>query len=339
MYTYQLQAREFDLRGATFPPFPRQVRVVVDLRPQHLFGGLKGPMSVWVEGSALRLKVNLNTGAQRQILDPPMPRLKVDAHIDSGVLRLRGHRLTYAFRCESEEQLRNAVGTLHLVIPPMLSLALPNPVFAASTLAKVGPVAGRWLQTGGTAPMLVHTPASFAAAVERALKSLPSLLEQANRRLLAAVHYYHVAERLRAAGCSQWEFAAEAILNYCKALEALFGPRWDPMRRQLKALGYGRERIEGTFIPILLLRSHLDVAHVRLRQFEADSLDKVYRFLPAISVAIQDLFGRVLALLANGGFRLRPPPPRRASAKDRRGLARVLESISAKGGRFGAHAG
>jgi hypothetical protein len=177
--------------------------------------------------------------------------------------------------------------------------------------------------------MSIQTEESLKTAISEALVAIPILLSADNRRLLAALHYLHMAQRLGAAGASEWEFMTDVILNYSKVLEALFTSRRDTLRKQLRMLGYSKEQIEGLYIPVFLLRSQLDVAHVRLRQFDPESLDGIYRFLPALGVAMRELMKRVLKSTMKGTFVLKAVPSRRAPRRDQQGLKRVLRSIEA----------
>jgi len=72
-------------------------------------------------------------------------------------------------------------------------------------------------------------------------------------RLLAALHYFHVACRLSRQGVTAGEFLAEMAVNLAKVLEVLFHSRGDGRTRdaarvKLAALGFSEAEIEGDYL-------------------------------------------------------------------------------------------
>jgi hypothetical protein len=246
-----------------------------------------------------------------------------------GYLKVKGNRFSYRFNCQAVDHLTMVMGTLHLTVPAILGLALTDSVTSYSTSAVVGTAKFGWEHRAAAQPFIVATSEGLEAGLDKVFTHFDLMFESTNRRVLAAAHYVHVASRLQEVGTSKWEYMAEVILNYSKALEALFGGRRDGVRRHLKALGYSNREIEGVFIPLSLLRSSLDVAHARLTGFRSTDLEGIYTYLDGIDKPMKDLVWRVLEAVAAGEYHLQPIRNRVLSAKERKAIQRVVASTQA----------
>jgi hypothetical protein len=129
-------------------------------------------------------------------------------------------------------------------------------------------------------------------------------LRSENRRLVAALHYFHVAVRLARVATSPGEFLAEALLNYCKVLEVLFSDSTETVRLRLKELGYASEEIERDYVPAMILRSKIDVAHVSLALFTPHQLATLHRYADRAEGAFRSLLSRVLERFDAGSLDL-----------------------------------
>ena len=125
-----------------------------------------------------------------------------------------------------------------------------------------------------------------------------------NRRLVAALCYFHTSSRLIVAGNSDWEFMAEAVLCMSKSLQILFGETMDDVRKGLREIGYKDDEIEGDYVPILILRNHFDVAHPRLSIFKSDQLKVLYSYLSKSESNFRKLFYDILKLLTKGKLKI-----------------------------------
>ncbi|WP_434479292.1 hypothetical protein [Gemmatimonas sp.] len=143
------------------------------------------------------------------------------------------------------------------------------------------------------------------AKVSDALRCVPELTKESQRRLHAGLVYFHRAARLSDAGSTRWEFLAETVLNLAKSLEALFAPNSqaqnrDPVRAGLAALDLSRSVIETWFIPALLLRNQLDVAHVRLSLLDRGQTIVLARYAEGAIEHFRALFQQLTALASKG---------------------------------------
>ena len=97
---------------------------------------------------------------------------------------------------------------------------------------------------------------------------------------------------------------AESVLNMCKSLEVLFGNSRDTIRGQLSLLGYTTDQIEGDFIPLLVLRSHFDVAHARIAVPKQEKLRVLYAYLTHSEYRLKEFFKYLIARIADDAFQL-----------------------------------
>lgn len=152
------------------------------------------------------------------------------------------------------------------------------------------------------------------------------------RRLLAALHYFHVASRIARRGQTAGEFLPEVLLNLAKTLEVLFPPTGDgntrdAVRSFLEKLGYSESQIEGDFIPAMALRNEIDVGHVEFGVFTMDQLTVLHSYTERAELAFRDMLKRVVARVESGEFEIEPyklkrPSPQAANIIERlRGMA------------------
>ncbi len=154
--------------------------------------------------------------------------------------------------------------------------------------------------------MSIIRPGDVAKHINRAFENLNALRSIQNSRLKAALHYYHTARRLTAVGETVWEFVPEIILNYTKILEVFFGNNRENVRQQLQVLGYDTNKIETSFIPILLLRSHFDIAHAKLSSPQKIDVPDIAKFILNIETIMGDLIKKVIQKSESGEFELLP---------------------------------
>lgn len=100
---------------------------------------------------------------------------------------------------------------------------------------------------------------------------------------------------------------AESILNYCKSIEILFATSEDSrndIRRELAKLGFSEEEIEGDFVPLLILRSYVDVAHPKVAIFKRRHLSVLYQFVSQSEETLRELLRLVIAKVADGSYEI-----------------------------------
>jgi hypothetical protein len=130
-----------------------------------------------------------------------------------------------------------------------------------------------------------------------------TVISAANRRrLVAALFYFHVACRVKREGKIPGEFLAEALLNFHKVLEVLYGPDRVTVRTSLKDLGYTSDEIERDYIPSMLLRDQMDVGHPMLAVLTPRQLDTLHRYADRAERVFRDLLQRLFQAIEAGSF-------------------------------------
>lgn len=324
MLTYQLQPRQIKFRGEA-PPFPSEAVVELTLEPGHLFGGSEGPSRVLVLGSDRRIEFNANTGRFSSTSKPPLAPVDVKLKWKDASLSLRGNSLTYSFVSQDLADLQNTVAAFHYFTPIALTAALPDPVYVVRSSGRLGDVEFGWEHAQGGAAILVANQELIETRLGEALQLLDQLTTSDNPRLAAAFHYFHAAKRLWAVAVSAWEFAAETILNYAKVLEILFGQTREDVRTGLASVPeLGQELVERVFVPVLLLRSHLDVAHPRVARVDLRRRLKLYEFVEALENHFEILLKAASAAVLAGTLTLAPTGELEIDADEQAALDRFL---------------
>jgi hypothetical protein len=220
-------------------------------------------------------------------------------------------------------------------LPPLLNLALADPPLVEFVRGQVGPTKFRWEHKPEEWRVHIRTVTStrleeqFATAFE----TLPIFNGTAHRRLAAALSYFHTAVRLSVAGDSPWEFMSETILNYAKCLDILFvtsGTSKDDVRAGLRTLGYMTDEIEGDFVPILILRSWVDVAHPHVAIHKSDELKVLYRYMALTEDRVRHLLLRIIEQLNAGKAVVAPTPDLSLDADEEKDMKRLIAQMESR---------
>lgn len=323
MLTYDLNrfSAVFEDKGKI--KFPSLIKLHVELGPKTLFGMEDGfTRACFTGGKVSEILIDFERGTQgcRNVLKPedfqgkftcPEATSKDGKEVFKEYsLEIAGNVLSLVLNCENDRDFGGLVYFARYLVPASLSLELWESVFVKRIS---GTCEGRpfdlRLATYGNLMSVIH-PDDVAKRINRAFENLNALRFIQNSRLKAALHYYHTACRLTAVGETVWEFVPEIILNYVKILEVLFGNNRESVRQQLKVLGYDTDKIETSFIPILLLRSHFDIAHARLSSPQKINTPEVAKFILNIESQIMgDLIRKVIQKSGSGEFELLPVDP------------------------------
>lgn len=265
--------------------------------------------------------------------DPPLECLEAISKDAETTLALYGNTVTYSFPCDSLAALQESCFDMAYVLPVVLNLGLPDPPVVETVRGMVGPTAFRWeylpeeCQTG----LRTVTKEQLEDFALDALDNVGLFRGIANRRLLAALSYFHSAVRLYTAGHNRWEFIAEAVLNYTKCLEVLFvasSSTMEDVRTELGRLGYDADDIEQNFIPILLLRNSMDVGHHRIDIFPQEDLITMYRYIESREVVFRDLLTRLVNAVKSSSYAVRQPEDLNPSREEKRRVKRLVESMN-----------
>jgi len=300
MLTYLLHERVFRADESKKLEFPNTLIVTAKLAPSTVFGAGDEYSRLVVYQSKANLIWNSNTGRVQCKSDPPLSPLEVIVEGPDTKFSLLGDTLNYTCHCKNLEQLAGCLQGLQFVFPAFLNLKFPDPPVVEHIKGKLGKVDFRWEHSGMIYSFTPQTEEILEKHVAEFINLLPLFSGIRNRRLIAAIYYFYTSSRLLVSGHGQWEFMAECILNLCKALEILFGSQMDSIRIGLAKLEYKEEEVEGDFIPLVILRNVLDVAHPRIAIFPQESLSVLYVYLSNTETRFRTLLEKVIKAVGDG---------------------------------------
>lgn len=306
MLIYRLQERTFDIPQGTQLEFPNDVIVDLKVYPDVPFGGVIGPSRNVVTDAEMHLKVNLSTGrtmaqrANKPLFDTINLALDVaDTHFE-----INGNQVRVKSKCTSLQDLQDLISALFYAFPAVLNIYFPDPPTIIHATGQVGDIPFKWLYKPSQliTSTIVTSKKNQETLVSESLRNVALFSNISNRRLIGALHYFHVACRLLAAGSNQFEFLSEAILNFSRCLQSLFGDRRDSVRKELRKLNYSDVEIETKFISALILRNEFDVAHVSLSILSKEQLKTLHDYSKIAEGSIRELLKSVIEKIKNGEY-------------------------------------
>lgn len=335
MLTYQLQTRVFRIEGGTQLEFPNTAVLEVKFAPGSAFGTEDRPSRTLVRARGATVILNANTGRWVAQSQPPLEPLAVVIESPTSLFSLHGDELRYEFQCSSMDELEGTIAGIKWILPPLLNLEFSDPPILEYVRGSVGQTNFRWEHRPEEwrINMRTVTAAELEKHVASAWENIPLFNGIENRRFAAALTYFHVAIRLCVSGDSPWEFMAESILNYAKCLEILFVTSEnsrDDIRRELNKLSYTDEEIEGDFVPILVLRGWIDVAHPRVAIFKSRDLKVLYRYMALVEQRFRKLLTRVLSAVSDGHYHIAQDADLSLDAREQRGIDRLVEQMEGR---------
>jgi hypothetical protein len=290
--------------------FPNHVHLSIAFNANPGLGGIAPPGQTAAAAAKTTLRWDANIGRSTVHSDPPLPELNLAVSWGPYDLRLQGQNLTVDFDSQTRDGLLSALWTFHYLLPILLSLDFLDAPTVATTSGTVGDAPFTW-QVARTEGLFETTnSARQAEKFRRALDRMASVNGDSNRPLLASLAYFQRGVRLAATGDAAYEFAGEVILNLAKCLQALFPPEAglsrEPVRKGLTRLGLSSEDIETWFVPCLLLRDTLDVAHIRFTSLTADQLRTLQVYSERALGHFRDMLRTVMDSNSEGTFELAP---------------------------------
>ena len=310
--TYQIKAHIFRLLDVGPFTFPNDVLIKMLLGPPEPFGTGNERGRTAVLAVPAKALFDANTG--RHFIQSEKPLTPLEVVIDESpirVVKLKGNVLTIQTRCDSLEEINQLIEALYYGLPILINIEYIDPPFVRLVEGKVGKIQFRWELKDWRAEFETTTQEEQEKKFSKSWLRLSILSNPANRRLIAALHYFHTACRLIASGNSPSEFMSEAILNFSKVLEVLFPASGeqkslDAARSGLKQLGYSDQEIEAKFIPTMSLRNAVDVGHVTLALLTMDEIRTVNAYTEIVERFFRELLQRIIECLEVGSFTITP---------------------------------
>jgi len=307
MLSYRLQKRHFVLIGGQ-ATFPNTVRIEMRLAPATPFGGSVGGGRTTTRAVDARMFFNANNGRTTITSASAFDAVDLTIHHDDMTFTVKGDLLSLLVtNCDSLEDVARLVESVYHLFPALANVEFGDPPAVLQVSGLIGAVQFRWelLELQGEA-----APTTTEQQEERLTRAWDWMLlfgGGKNRRLAAALHYFHVASRLLAAGDSPWEFMGEVVLNFAKTLQALFGDRADHVRTGLLALSYSSDEIEH-FVTVMSLRDEIDSGHIMLSLMDEEQARSLYVFIQGRELRFKVLLKRVLEAAVEGTYRSSEEP-------------------------------
>ncbi len=323
MLTYQVRPRVFRHKPDQELTFPAMCELRFHFQPSQPFGTQAGGGRTAVKGVAASLLMNANSGQQFIQSKEPLSPLSVTLNEPNRTLCLTGSTLSISERFESLKEMQETIESVYFVLPSLVNVPFADPPYIERVDGTVGSSSFGWelkeWQLAVQTTTQEHQEQRFARAWER----MGILAAPHRRRLVAGLHYFHVACRLARVGSTAGEFVAEVVLNLAKTLEVLFPPGGngrtrDAVRAGLRTLGYLDNEIESDFVPAMALRNEIDVGHVELGLFKMDQLKAIHAFTERAEGAYRGMFERLLDSVESGSLDIAPHdlgPPRDEAIK------------------------
>lgn len=311
MLLYQIRPRvfRFDSDQSVVISFPACVEIRFHLKPLQPFGMTAGGGRTAVRSVPARARFNANSGIHTIESQEPLKPLEVTAEDPARVLSLTGNVLSITETFDSLERLRETVESIHFGIPMLLNVVFADPPFVERVEGVLGGRSFRWELSHWEVECGITTQELQETKVTQAWKRMSLFGEGKRRRLLAALHYFHMACRLDRSGETIGEFLPEILLNLAKTLEALFPPggecgSMDSARSGLRELGYSDEEIEKRYVPAIALRNHVGVGHVTIALFTSDQLKVLHTYAEQAETAFRSLLNNIIEKIESGDYEI-----------------------------------
>jgi hypothetical protein len=314
-------------------PFPGRYTIEATLGPLSAFGMADEPGRTVLVGPDQQFEIIFDPKNGRVLYRsvPPMKPLQVSySPIESESVEVIGNVVRYTADAVNVSELQAALEVFLFALPPLLNLVHHDPPFVHNLKVFVGDRELLLHYKDFSSLFVATTQDDLSSEVKKSFGRI-KLFEPDRIRLLKALQYFHVACRLRAAGTSDWEFAAEFVLNLAKTLDVLFAQSEDSnddIRAELRSLGYDNTAIERDFLTIKFLRNAFDVGHPKLAAMPPDQLQMLYQFLVRAMGEFRKLLALVIEKIEKGEYTLRPPEHATlADTDDQRTWDRIIANI------------
>ncbi len=309
MLTYQIRQRIFKFDTGADISLPADVKVRFHLKPLQPFGMEAGGGHTCVRAVAASVLFNANTGEHTIQSAIPLEPLDVTIKEPIRKITLKGNVLCIEQHFDNLKTLHDTIQSLYFALPMLFNIEFADTPFVERVDGVSGEANFRWELSNWRTEFFTTTQDNQESAIVRSWERMDILADTGRRRLLAALHYFHVACRLARCGSIPGEFLAEVLLNLAKTLEVLFPPTGDgrtrdAVRTGLKKLGYTNDEIEANYIPAMALRNEIDVGHVDLSIFKTEQLKTLHAYVERAEIAFRDFLKRIIDKVASGEFQI-----------------------------------
>jgi hypothetical protein len=218
---------------------------------------------------------------------------------------LDGNGLQLTRRVNSTREAVNFAASANLWLPAFISFRFRTYVWIKEFWIQLGEARLRF----ALAETTINIPASTAEQnIQRVWTCLDEWTKTTpkHRRVAGALYYYRQALRLSQLQLDQIALTPEVVLNLTKALEIIFTNDRDIARERARTLGLTNGEIEKVLIPILLIRSRFDIAHVATGPLSPKERNILVSFSSRATAGVGNILDRVVQDGLTGNFDLAP---------------------------------
>lgn len=261
-----------------------------------------------VKNVAASIFFNANSGHHEVESVTPLEPLKVRIEEQDQLIELKGNVFSITSEVSTPHDLEVMINSIFFCFPILLNVDLGDPPIIERVEGIISDVPFRWELNGWKVTAQITTQKKQEDRIVSAWDRFNIITVPGNRRLVAAIHYFHVFCRLTRAGNTPWEFMSEAIVNLSKILESLFPPTIkdqgsiDSARLGLKKLGFDDDKIESGLVPAIALRNNIDAGHVDLSIFTLEQLTILQSYTEAAENIFRELLSKVFQEIENGTY-------------------------------------
>lgn len=333
MLTYRIRPRILKFAEGTNVLTPASATVSFTFAPRQAFGTEPGGGRTAVRAVPARVQFNKRSGQSTIESTDPLKPVALEIAEEGRRVLVRGNVLTVELVVSSQAELVELIETVYYGLPLLLAAEFADPPVVTDVAGAVDGHEFGWNLSVVSAQFQITTQELQVDRIRTAWRRLAIIGAPNHRRVAAALHYFHAAARLERASESPGEFLAEALLNYAKVLEVLFGPSTDTIRSSMRTLGFDDEAIERDFVPAVILRSQFDVAHVSLVLLNTEQLRILQRFADRAETQMRQLVALVVQRLDEGTLVL-PQHEMHGADRETAGIiARMGQALVALGDR------
>lgn len=310
MLTYQKRERIL-MRIVNAPlQFPNEGEIKFTLAPGGSFGAGELSGRLALEGVELSMAPQVNTGRYAHTAPQYMQSISTDSVTGGASVQVQGNVISVERAFTSEDDLLDLIESVSFGLPVTMTLQFVDAPIVVAVTGNVAGVGFSWAYTNYPVTLDITTKEKQEEHFLKSWERLRLLLPIENRRLFAALNYFHIACRLALVGVSPWEFTGEIVMNLSKVLEALFpaapNQTIEATRAGLQKLGYSSNDIEKWYVPIIALRNGVDVGHVSLANLSQEQLTQIHDYTSQVEKAFRQLLSLVTDRVAMGTFTLPP---------------------------------
>lgn len=330
MLTYQVRERGFVFDKERSINWPSSVEIRFHFIPLHPFGMAPEGGRTAVVGSKNWVNFNGNNGSHWVKSLPPLNPLNAVLESFDETIKLSGNVLSLSKKITSIQELKDLIHSLYFTLPMLLNIEFADPPLIEMVEGEIGSTKFRWELKHWNINIKKVTQEEQDSALYDSWMNLGIINSPERVRLVAALHYFHVACRLSRRAEIAGEFLSEVLLNLSKMLEVLFpsqnsGKTMEAARTWLRQIGYSSTEIESNFIPAMALRNKIDVGHVDLSLFTQKQLTVLHSYAERSEDHFRELLQRVLDKVHKQKFDV----PAYTNRTPRNEVLKIIEKIEA----------